>query len=216
MKPQLVNAEEEALSAVLAAGKGNPERRRPLKSLPAADPAVSVADDIDTEPVAAIPAAAPSITAPEQAPATTSTRPRRATRRKMPNWRDLATRPRKQGEAVNVHRLNIPCSEGLVHLLNQRDRELLQSGSPWPINRSLLLDTAIDMLASDQETWIQEWQQARDSEPASTTTLQGRISEARKQSLPLLRYTTDGRVHNTGPVLAFIVRSILDQDTPAD
>ena len=37
MKPQLVNAEEEALSAVLAAGKGNPERRRPLKSLPAGD-----------------------------------------------------------------------------------------------------------------------------------------------------------------------------------
>ena len=133
----------------------------------------------------------------------------------MPNWQDLATRPRKQGEAVNLHRLNIPCSETLIQLLNQRDRELLQAGSPWPINRSLLLDTAIDLLANDQGGWIAEWQKARDDEPASTTTLQGRVSEARKQSLPLLRYAPDGRVYNTGPILAFIIRDLLTQDTPS-
>lgn len=222
-RSKIEQAEAQVGQRLRQAGERKPNRRT-LRALPEVETVTEtpevVSTDVDTTPavedvavaVDVLTADRPKPAAPVAPVAATTTRPSKTRKGSLPTWRSLATPPAARGTATNQRRLNVPCSPAVVTLLNSRDKQLMEEGNRWRINRSDLLNTAIEVLAANPTSWVDQWETSRLEEGPATTALQGRISDDHQRQLAVLRYLDDGRVINTGPVLAIIVRAILDQD----
>lgn len=202
-KRSIADAETSVGASVAASRQARPERRELLRSLPSSAPEPAA-------PTLLVAAPSPDISGEETAAKPVARRgPGKST---PPGYRVFAVPPAGRGLAPAQRRLNVPCTPDLIRLLNQRDRELLESGARWRINRSELLNAAIDTLSQDPAGWVSRYEASRADAPPSTSSLQGRVSEDRYARLHLLRYLPDDRVVDMGPVLAVIIREVLKRD----
>lgn len=218
-RSKIEQAEAQVGQGLREAGARKPNRRA-LRALPttadtAAAPVEVESTDVDSPSVEDV-AVAVAVTEPATETATEPSKPAARTSKprsgKLPSWHSLATPPATRGTATNQRRLNVPVTAAVTAALNSRDKQLMDEGNRWRINRSDLMNAAIEAFAADPSGWVDRWEANRLNTPTATTSLQGRVGEEQDRTIGRLRFLDDGRVVNTGPVLAVIIAAILDQD----
>lgn len=208
-RPSKLDDADDIAASRLARARKNSSGRIALAELPGVDPIVI---EVATESVVVdLEEAEDSGSMLGVLPAQVATKKRSASGKTgtVPSWRSLATPPAARGTGGNQRRLNVPCSPDTLKLLNLRDRELIEGGSRWRVNRSLLLSEAIDVLGKDAAPWVDRWERERLEEEPYTASLQGRVDDGHYRRYTLIRYLEDGRTVSAGPLLSIVVREIL-------
>lgn len=128
-------------------------------------------------------------------------------------WRLFVAPQAERGEAGR-NRLNVPVPESVFQRLHQINYLLGQEHSRWQINRTMLVEHAIDVLAKNPDKWQTVLRQQRATAEGRTRNLSVRIDDEHEERVSMLRFTPDGE-RQVGPLLGVIVADTLGTATSA-